>query len=402
MGATRSDRKLAGALTKLRPHLTDNATLSVIVFTRRAVRFRVILTPRKRTRQTRFMPVATRRVVPEKPGVDASATRRSVSEEAGPDTTGVRRADPTRASSVVIPRLRTWASPHADASLAEAAFAAGASLHALDTLVQKDLSFAGAWRNRLALRCAAASVKFTGHAQDETALRDAWHLRPPGSDPGPAGRVLDAFRRLASLPSAIDAEEVGRLGDRLGMRWSEGFDALPERMRVLKGERRVPPFAALALLTELHAMRPDANPLGWALADLVLAAGMGWRKPVPLLVAERHNPLFKQAGGRRIQPGEEGFERAFLLALASASDKACRLARDMVLRATALEVAIPKLRSKGAGEVVRLLLEDDCVSGTLQTSTLTRWGSRRLFERLTALGAVRELSGRNTFRLYGL
>ena len=52
--------------------------------------------------------------------------------------------------------------------------------------------------------------------------------------------------------------------------------------------------------------------------------------------------------------------------------------------------------------MVRRLLNDDAVPGTLQTKTLSRWGARRLFERLHALGAVRELTGRPAFRLYGL
>jgi hypothetical protein len=49
-----------------------------------------------------------------------------------------------------------------------------------------------------------------------------------------------------------------------------------------------------------------------------------------------------------------------------------------------------------------MLLDDDAVAGSLTTATLSRWGSRRLFERLATLEAARELSGRTTFRLYGL
>ena len=52
--------------------------------------------------------------------------------------------------------------------------------------------------------------------------------------------------------------------------------------------------------------------------------------------------------------------------------------------------------------MIRRLLDDDAVPGTLTTKTLSRWGARRLFERLVALDAVRELTGRAAFRLYGL
>ncbi|WP_245467912.1 DUF1403 family protein [Mesorhizobium sp. M6A.T.Cr.TU.017.01.1.1] len=71
-------------------------------------------------------------------------------------------------------------------------------------------------------------------------------------------------------------------------------------------------------------------------------------------------------------------------------------------RAERLIAVAPKLRAKGAGDVIFLLLNDDAVSGSLATKNLSRFAARRLFDRLQQLDAVRELSGRTTFRLFGL
>ncbi|TJV06478.1 MAG: DUF1403 family protein [Mesorhizobium sp.] len=59
-------------------------------------------------------------------------------------------------------------------------------------------------------------------------------------------------------------------------------------------------------------------------------------------------------------------------------------------------------RAKGAGDVIFLLLNEEAVAGSLRTKKLSRFAARRLFERLQQLDAVRELSGRTTFRLFGL
>ncbi|TJX52708.1 MAG: DUF1403 family protein, partial [Mesorhizobium sp.] len=45
--------------------------------------------------------------------------------------------------------------------------------------------------------------RLAGRTEDEAALRDAWYLRQPGDDPGPAGTILAAWKRLASRSSHV-------------------------------------------------------------------------------------------------------------------------------------------------------------------------------------------------------
>ena len=80
------------------------------------------------------------------------------------------------------------------------------------------------------------------------------------------------------------------------------------------------------------------------------------------------------------------------------------LAAAVSRQAQKLLDAAPKLRAKGAARVIEMLLANDCVAPAREAKrdkALDR-GVRRLFDRLTELGAVRELSGRSSFRLYGL
>lgn len=70
--------------------------------------------------------------------------------------------------------------------------------------------------------------------------------------------------------------------------------------------------------------------------------------------------------------------------------------------AARLRAVAPKLRAKGANEAVALFLTRDAVAPTALTSRRSNRAARRLCDRLVVLGAVRELTGRDTFRLYGL
>jgi hypothetical protein len=306
--------------------------------------------------------------------------------------------------SFPVPRVPAWATPRARVKdPVEAAFMAGSALNALDNLVRAEPEWNGAWRHRLALKAASACMTLLGRAEDEAALRDAWLLRQPGDDPGPAGNVLAAWRWLAgrSLPPGIkDLQTVAGL---LGVGWSDGFAELIDGAR--EEVRTGAPAPAVAARIAAAVMRedPQAEILAWWLADCVLSWRMGWRHAVPILGPQIHAPLLRSGPeGRRARPGGESFEQAVFIAGALGAAEACRLAADMAAQGERLHAAAPKLRSKAAGDVIDRLLGDDAVSGALTTKALSRWASRRLFDRLVELGAVRELSGRPSFRIYGI
>lgn len=303
-----------------------------------------------------------------------------------------------------MPVVAAWAVPRGPVtSDTEAAFLAGAALNALDALVRMQPDWAGVWRQRLALKCAVSAVRLAGRSEDEATLRDVWVLRGSGDDLGPAGRIFSGYKRLAARLTTIDAKVLGELADLFAIRWGDELTTIPAMIDDLNHAGRMAPFAAAAIVTELCTIRPDAEVLAWWLADWMLAQRLRWDRPVPLLMAQRTSTAFRLDTGRgRMRPGELGFERAVCLALAQASTEACRLAAEVARRADRLAAVAPKLRAKGAGEAIRLLLDEDAVSGALRTAKLSRWASRRLFERLIEFDAVRELSGRSTFRIYGL
>jgi len=297
-----------------------------------------------------------------------------------------------------------WATPRARLDdPAEAAFVAGSALNALDNLARAEPEWSGAWRHRLALRAAAASMTLIGRSEDEAALRDAWLLRQTGDAPGPAGDVLAAWRRLAGRSLPPEADDLRAVVALLGVGWSDGFDELIEVMRDEVRSGAPAPVVAARAAAAVMRQDPKAEIFSWWLADCALSWRMGWTHAVPILGLQIQAPLLRSGPeGRRARPGGDGFERAAFIAAALGSADACRLAADMAAQAERLRAAVPKLRSRAAGEVVDRLLGDDAVSGTLTTKNLSRWASRRLFDRLAELGAARELSGRATFRIFGL
>jgi hypothetical protein len=301
-------------------------------------------------------------------------------------------------------RLPGWALARGrDVDEVDAAFAAGIALKMLDDLVRVDPPWLGCWRDRVALKAAAVAGRMVGRSDGEAAIRDAVLLTAVGDDPGPAGKLFVATRLLARRSGPITTPVLRELAELLGIGWDAGLEAIPDLADSALQSSRAAPFVAAELIAAISAIRPGAEVLALGLAETVLAQKMRWRGAVPLLLPERYSSAFRTTGGRgRVQPGDGAYPKAICLALVDGVESALRAAADLDRRANRLLAVAPKLRTKGAERVIRRLLDEDAIPATVPGGGLSRWAATRLFERLESFEAVRELSGRTSFRIFGL
>jgi hypothetical protein len=285
-------------------------------------------------------------------------------------------------------------------------FAAGASLASLDGVLRPTPPFADAWRQRLALKAAAAGAKILRLREDEAALRDAEHLAV-SEDPGPAGRLHRLWRSLARQNARLDAERLCEALRLLDAPAAGDLSALFRELQELaQGPSDSVTLAAQAAARAYHLCpAPEGEVFALWTADLMLALRLRWERPAPLLMTKILEPSLRRGPrGARPRPNDRGWPQAVASAYALAAGDAHALALELSRRTEKLLAAAPKLRAKRASRVVELLFGDDCVapSRAAKDSGLSDRAARRLFDRLVDLGAVREVSGRPSFRLYGL
>lgn len=302
----------------------------------------------------------------------------------------------------ILPQLPAWVTSGRAETLEAVAFRSGAALTVQDGLVS-DPRYGVPVKllaNRLALSAATATSKLEGRLTREADIRDAYHLTPPGEASGPDGDLLAFWReavglrtdRIGEIAELVGADFAGEVGI-----W---LDAGMERART-----HGPLAGCVAVLRAVLDADDRAERIACMLSDVVLARALDWKFVLPVS-AQR----LTKAALRDLTAEGQGAELSVQVRILDSIESVIQLARDLTRRAEALRSVAPKLRAKGSDAAVDLFLTEDAVAPASMLSPhirgtsiwMTDRAARRFCERLVELGVARELTGRPTFRLYGI
>jgi hypothetical protein len=296
------------------------------------------------------------------------------------------RAKPSEPLPMLAP-LPGWITATPAETLEGAAFKSGAALAHLTLATTADPVPQALWRDRLALAAAEVSARISGRREGAVALRDALNLTKAGDDPGPAGSILRQWSRAVSRP--ISVSNLGRA--------LEGV--APERIALsLDVTGPTPVDRAAQVIEAVLTDNPRDEIAALILADAVLSLALGRDHLLPLM------GLVMTVYDLRLRGDDLRLccHRTAVKGVGQALPLGSTLARAAVR----LHAAVPKLRAKGAARAVEMFLSQDALTpvalARAMPGMLSDRAARRLCERLVELGALRELTGRYTFRLYGV
>ncbi|MBB5723522.1 hypothetical protein FHS72_003167 [Loktanella ponticola] len=298
-----------------------------------------------------------------------------------------------------IQLLPHWVTSSRSEAIETVAFASGAALAMLDVVLRNPrTTLPGALlRDRLALDAAAACLVLEGRNESPSDIRDAVCLARAGDALGPAGEMFVAWRNVARINLS-----VGGWKARVGKVLPASVAEVVSEFGAVAG---TPVRQASEILARVLRQFPREEAAALMLADVALARAIGWDRPAPLLAAH-----LVRKDIRTIADGVGDPVLCVHRAMVAACDGAIRCAADLERRVTEMQAVASKLRAKGSDEALALFLTHDAVSpsGMLNpmvkgtSVAMTDRAARRLCDRLVELGVVRELTGRPTFRLYGV
>ena len=301
------------------------------------------------------------------------------------------------------PILPNWVFDGSSAlTLENASFASGSALALLhSTLNNPDINIPGKLlRQQFALKAAVTCLKFEHRSDDENQLLDAYYLTASGDARGPGGDMLAFWFDACAISFR-------------GQGWQNRvLNILPEPARVFAdawldmswddSDVSNPVAAAVKRLIHVTQIRPREEALAFLMADITLSKRLGLTHPFPFFA---HHLKMKQLQGDKAE-----LLKTCHMMIAVISEKIIRVAHDLARRTEKIHAIAPKLRAKGSDQAVELFLSELAVSpsGMLYPKikgsnvSMTQRSANRLCDRLVDLGVVRELTGRPTFRLYGI
>ncbi|WP_299749567.1 DUF1403 family protein [uncultured Tateyamaria sp.] len=301
-----------------------------------------------------------------------------------------------------LPKLPGWVTSGRVETLETVAFRSGVALTVLDQLVS-DPRYGVPVKllaTRLALSAATATSKLEGRLAREADIRDAFHLTPPGEARGPDGDLL-AFWRDAVR---VGTSGAGKMADFVGADF-EGEAGVWINAGLESARTRGPLAGCSAVLRAVLVADDRAERLASLLSDIVLARALNWKSVLPVSAKRLTKAIL-----RGLTTEGQGAELDVQARMLEAIEETVRLARDLARRAETLRAVAPKLRAKGSDAAVDLFLTEDAVAPASMLSPyirgttipMTSRAARRFCDRLVELGVARELTGRLTFRLYGI
>lgn len=306
---------------------------------------------------------------------------------------------------LILPRLPGWVTSGRAETLETVAFRSGAALTVLDQLVTgpehgvpvKLLA------NRLALKAATATSKQEGRLAREAEIRDAYNLTPTGEACGPDGDLLAFWRDAVRL--RLNGKDWNvNVNDLIGQNFEDDATSWIEA-GVNKAKTHGPLAGCVAVMKAVLEADDRAERIACLLSDIVVARALNWPSLLPITAPN----VTKSMLWDLVTEGQEGeltVQRRILVSM----EDTIGLARDLASRAAALRTVGPKLRAKGSEAAVALFLSEDAVAPSTMLSPMvqgsnipmTDRAARRFCDRLVELGVARELTGRPTFRLYGI
>lgn len=301
-----------------------------------------------------------------------------------------------------LPKLPGWVTSVGAETPETVAFRSGAALTVLDQLVS-DARYSVPVKllaNRLALTAATVTSKLEGRLAKEENIRDAYHLTPVGEARGPDGDLLGFWREAVRVRTRGAGEIADLVGADVASEVGVWLDAGLERTRT-----HGPLAGCAAVLRAVIDADDRAERTACLLSDVVLARVLNWKTVLPV-TARR----LTKAALRDVVAEGQGAELPLQARILESIEETIRVARDLARRAEALRTVAPKLRAKGSEAAVDLFLTVDAVApGSMlspyirgTTIPMTDRAARRFCDRLVELGVARELTGRATFRLYGI